>query len=157
VCSTWLVCGVPVKWVIISRYTHLVLSYASLRSQGAGFVSLIPITNHRVPISFARLRSTSYHTSKSEVLLRSIILAQPPPNQSINPTPHSSIQDAPPNPPSHHLPHRRHSRIDPASTSTSAEQLHNRLHLFSTKRNLRHVHRPCDVRPMRRRHLHMQR
>jgi hypothetical protein len=44
---------------------------ASLRSQGAGSVFLISITNHRVPMSSTWLQSTSYHTSKSEVLLTS--------------------------------------------------------------------------------------
>jgi hypothetical protein len=125
VCSTRLVCGVPRKRVVVSRYMHLMLSYVSLRSQGAGSVFLISITNHRVPMSSTWLRSTSYHTSKSKVLLRSTILTslnpRPTTTEPINPTPHSSTQDAPPNPLSHHPPHRPHSRIEPASATTSAE------------------------------------
>src|ERR1700722_16194861 len=106
------------------------------------------------------LRSTSYHTPKSEVLFRSTPLTsskpRPTTTKPINPTPHPSTQDAPPNPPSHHPPHHPHSRMELAS-ATTAEHLHNRLQPSSSKRNLRHIHRPRDVQSMRQRPLHMRR
>src|SRR5947208_2161337 len=96
---------------------------------------------------------------KFAVLLRSTPpshpqgLGQPSP-KPINLTPHPSTQDAPRNPPSHHPPR---SRIGPDSATAAAEPLHNRLHPSSSKRNLRHIHGPRDVRSLRQWHLHMQR